>query len=757
MWAMTGSSLLRLSVRDRIDFGRWLVPFRLSACDEVGPGVRAEGRPLVENEGRIEIGRDTTLRSLGRPIRLSATRSGTISIGSNVEIDMGVTLYSDASIQIGDGAVIGANALICDRDGDTRSGPLVIGKKARIGVGVRILGPCRIGDGAVVVAGSTVRAHVPNGEVVTPAESADGAKATGDDDPAEAPPATQRSPPPIMRPVRRVDAVLIADSTIDELSGHLAVPDLSDLDVNCELAPFDQVIPTLLALADRQPKADLALVWTRLDRVSPSFGELLLGGSPDLSAILLEVDEFAAALKASAAFGRLILVPSWTLPPWRRGLGVLELRGEHAANVLMRMNLRLADALAQISNLFVIDAQRWMACADDGGVDPKLWHAGKISFTSGVFAEAARDIRSALRAALGLSRKLLVVDLDDTMWGGIVGDVGWQNLRLGGHDANGEAFVQFQKQLIALTKRGVALAVVSKNEEATALAAMREHPEMQIRPEMLAAYRINWSDKAQNIAEIARELNLGLQSVVFIDDNPIERGRVRETLPEVYVPEWPADPTRYSRALERLGCFDSVHISAEDVERNAAYAIDRERVSSRRLVPSLDEWLATLDLKVRFEPIGSSNVARAAQLLNKTNQMNLRTRRLTERDLVEWSGLDGHEMWTVHVADRFGPAGLTGLLGLARVGSDVHVTDYVLSCRVMGRRVEETMVWAAKHRARALGAQRLVVVPVPTAKNKPCIDFFERAGLPKEEEGYVQPLDSPDPSPALVTMDGIVQ
>jgi predicted enzyme involved in methoxymalonyl-ACP biosynthesis len=113
----------------------------------------------------------------------------------------------------------------------------------------------------------------------------------------------------------------------------------------------------------------------------------------------------------------------------------------------MRMNLRLADALAQISNLFVIDAQRWMACADDGGVDPKLWHAGKISFASGVFAEAARDIRSALGAALGLSRKLLVVDLDDTMWGGIVGDVGWKNLRLGGHDANGEAFVQFQKQL----------------------------------------------------------------------------------------------------------------------------------------------------------------------------------------------------------------------------------------------------------------------------------------------------------------------
>ena len=158
---------------------------------------------------------------------------------------------------------------------------------------------------------------------------------------------------------------------------------------------------------------------------------------------------------------------------------------------------------------------------------------------------------------------------------------------------------------------------------------------------------------------------------------------------------------------------------------------------------------------MRFERIGSSNVARAAQLLNKTNQMNLSTRRLSEAELLQWANEAGNEAWAVYVSDRFGPAGLTGFLGLARSDDEVRLADYVLSCRVMGRRVEETLVWAAKRRAGALGGQKLVVSPKPTAKNKPCIDFFERAGLTADSNGYVEPLASNDPPPSLVTIEGL--
>jgi FkbH-like protein len=733
----------------------WLGRLYLSACDRVGEGTRVIGRPLVRNEGRIEIGSDTVLRSLGAPVRLVAGAKGNIFLGDRVVLDVGSYVFAEQSVRIGDGVVVGPNVVISDRDENGVTGPVVIEGDVRIGTGARILGPCRIGRGARVLAASVIRADVPagstgdtsnaNGAVTVPSAEIKVTSTHATNGVAKA------------APVRRVSAMLAADSTINELAEHLGVPTDDGLVVESEVAPFDQVVPTLISLASRDPKVDLAVAWTRPDHACPSFQELLLGGTVEVDQLLAEVDAFAAQLRSHANAARFVFVPSWVLPAWRRGMGMLELRGPRAASgVLMRMNLRLADRLAEIPNVFLLDAQRWLSVAADGGFDPKLWHAGKIAFTSDVLAEAARDMHAALRGVLGMSRKLVVVDLDDTLWGGIVGDVGWENLRLGGHDPDGEAFVQFQKQLLALTRRGIALAVVSKNEESTALEAMRSHPEMVIRPEMLAAHRINWRDKAENVVDIARELNLGLQSVVFLDDNPMERGRVHETLPEVYVPDWPRDPTHYSRALESLRCFDAPHVSAEDLDRNAMYATERERNSLREKVSSLDEWLATLDLKVRFERLGTSNVARGAQLLNKTNQLNLRTRRLSESEFLSWSRAEGHEVWVVYVSDRFGNAGLTGILGLARDGQDVAIEDFVLSCRVMGRRVEETMVWAGRRRAAQQGANHLIIRPIPTAKNKPCLDFFAKATeLTAVGEGYTSTPAASEAAPALVTVEGL--
>ncbi len=735
-------------------------------CDRVDEGACVVGRPIVHNQGRIEIGRHVTLRSLGAPVRLVARPTGAITLGDDVLVEAGAHVHSERRVRIEDGVVIGAHAVISDRDERGTVGEVVIEAGAHIGTGARVLGPCRVGRAAHVMAGATVRVDVAPGSVVgaamlgEPAE--DLPQSVPDTMPAAVAPHANgvgpgRKPdaPLHSLPVRRVRALLAADSTIDELATQLGAPTADGLLVDCEVAPFDQVVQTLVALRDREPKVELAVVWTQPDRVCASFRDLLGGKAVDVvEQVFVEVDAFATLLRAHAGAARFVFVPSWVLPPWRRGTGMLELRGDRAGLVLMKMNLRLAEALADVPNVFLLDAQRWLAAAGEGAFEPKLWHAGKVAFTGDVLAEAARDMHAALRGLLGMSRKLVVVDLDDTMWGGIVGDVGWENLHLGGHDANGEAFVEFQRSLVALTKRGIALAVVSKNEESTAIEAMRSHPEMVIRPEMLAAYRINWRDKAQNIAEIVQELNLGIQSVVFIDDNPIERGRVREALPEAYVPEWPVDPTHYPRALESLRCFDAPHISAEDVERNAMYATERERTTLRGQVSSIDEWLATLDLVVRFERLVPSNIARATQLLNKTNQLNLRTRRLSESELLAWSKEDAHEAWATHVSDRFGNAGLTGLLGIAREGDDVHMVDYVLSCRVMGRRVEETMVWAAQSRAARLGGRRLVIEPIATAKNKPCLDFFAR--LEGQAAGrYVRATDSPGAPPAQVRIEGL--
>jgi FkbH-like protein len=713
--------------------------------------VRTLGRPIVHNEGRIEIGRDVTLRSHGSPIRLTATVGGTILIGAGVAIDLGTVVFSERSVRIEDDVVIGPNVLICDRDERGNAGEIVIEAGARIGANSRVIGACRVGRGANVLAGGVVRGDVGTSAVIDSRTSSEARP--------QATPAmtngTARPHATSALPARRVHVVLAADSTLDELGEHLAHGSEDGLDVETEVAPFDQVVPTLMGLGERPQKVDLLIAWTRPDAVSPSFRDLLLGSAPERAQILAEVDAFARTIVANANAARFVFVPSWILPPWRRGLGMLEMRADHASAMLMRMNLRLAEELSQASNVFVLDTQRWVAASHDEGVDPKLWHAGKIAFTSEVLAEAARDVRAALVGVSGMSKKLVILDLDDTLWGGIVGDVGWEHLRLGGHDPGGEAYVQFQRQLVALTKRGVALAVVSKNEESTALDAMRNHPEMIVRPEMLAAYRINWRDKAANIVEIVQELNIGLQSVVFIDDNPVERGRVADALPEVHVPEWPTDPTHYPRALESLRCFDAPSISREDTERNQMYATERARVTLRQTTSSLDDWLATLNLVVRLEPLSASNIVRTVQLLNKTNQMNLRTRRMSETELSAWSKLAAHEVWTIHVEDRFGIAGLTGIVGIARVGEDIFLEDYVLSCRVMGRRVEETMLWVAQVRGAALGGRRLCVSPIATAKNKPCLDFFAKAGLESTGDGYVIPLDRAPVAPALVMVEGM--
>jgi len=332
--------------------------------------------------------------------------------------------------------------------------------------------------------------------------------------------------------------------------------------------------------------------------------------------------------------------------------------------------------------------------------------------------------------------------------------VGWENLRLGGHDAVGEAFVDFQRAAKQLTRRGVVLGVASKNTESVALQAMTEHPEMVLRPDDFVALKINWSDKARNIAEMAEELNLGLQSVVFIDDNPVERARVREALPEVLVPEWPEDKLLYPSAMLSLGHFDAPTVSREDVERTAMYASERKRDTLKQSVGSLDDWLMSLGIRVRAEPLNAANLARTVQLLNKTNQMNLSTRRFTEPELLEWTRGPDRMLWAVHVSDRFGDAGLTGVVSVEADGGTARIVDFVLSCRVMGRRVEDTMTALAVEWARAHSLGSVSALYKPTAKNKPCHDFWKGTAFERDAEATTFTWDASRelPVPACVTL-----
>jgi FkbH-like protein len=277
---------------------------------------------------------------------------------------------------------------------------------------------------------------------------------------------------------------------------------------------------------------------------------------------------------------------------------------------------------------------------------------------------------------------------------------------------------------------------------------------MVLREEDFAGWRINWQDKARNIADLAKELNLGLQSVVFIDDNPVERGRVKEALPEVLVPEWPEDKHLYASTLLGLRCFDSGQLSAEDQQRTKMMRDQRQRQQNAPNLGSLEEWIESLQMQVKAELLSPNNLPRTAQLLNKTNQMNLSTRRLTEAELTAWVSAGQRELWVVNVTDRFGDSGLTGIVSIEAEGDTGRIVDYLLSCRVMGRNVEELLLHIAVYAARQRGLRTLQARLVPTAKNKPCLDFMLRSGFNQTgEHEFEWDLSREYPAPRAVALN----
>jgi FkbH-like protein len=548
--------------------------------------------------------------------------------------------------------------------------------------------------------------------------------------------------------------VLLSDFNIANLGGYLD-GDPDEPAVEAHVTPFGQAIPILADPGHPawRPIPAFAVVWTRPENVSESYRRLMQHEEIDADAVLREVTDYAGLLTALAARIPTVFVPSWTASETTGGLGMLDMKpGSGRTHMLARMNLALGDACAGQSNIYILDAGRWLQCAGRAAFSPTLWYMAKVPFGPEVFREAARSIKAALRGLAGGARKLVILDLDDTIWGGIVGEVGWNGLRLGGHDPVGEAYADFQAALKGLRRRGILLA--SKNEESVALEAIRRHPDMALREEDFVDWRINWNDKGQNVDDLIAGLNLGRNAAVFIDDHPAERARVREALPDVLVPEWPHDPALFRGTLLTLRCFDVPSVSREDSARTEMYSAERRREALRTSIGSVQDWLKSLAMRVTVEPLNPGNVARTTQLLNKTNQMNLATRRLTEPELTAWAARPGHALFTLRVADKFGDAGLTGILGLEAVDGALLIADFVLSCRVMGRRVEETMLALAVEHARNLGLRRVVAVHRPTERNVPCLRFFEQCGLRSEGAGtFSWPISEDFPFPATIALE----
>jgi FkbH-like protein len=524
--------------------------------------------------------------------------------------------------------------------------------------------------------------------------------------------------------------LLISDFNIENFSSYLKketnAPGIDSISIS-----HGEVFQTLLdeGAPVWSGDPDFVVVWTRPEGVLGAFRDVLNCSPVSEENLNRQVDAFSAALLGASKRTRALFVPTWVVPPFHQTHGLLDLAsGGGVARALMRINLRLLQTLKGASTVHPLWTDKWFQLAGPTAFNQRLWYLGKVPFSNEVFKAAARDLKAALRGLNGQARKVVILDLDDTLWGGIVGEIGWQGITLGGHDPTGEALVDFQRELKALTRRGILLAIVSKNEESIAIEAIAKHPEMVLKMDDFAGWRINWRDKAENIIDLMVELNLGLDSAVFVDDSPVERARVREALPQLCVPEWPTDKRLYPQALLSLDCFDQPSLTEEDRRRGQMLAVERTRRESK-LELGLEEWLVTLKTTVRIEELNRANLPRATQLLNKTNQMNLSTRRMSESNFDAWAREKTHRVWTFRVSDKFGDSGLTGILSVEIDGPRARIIDFVLSCRVLGRRVEEAMLHVAISWARSVGVQEVCATYYETPKNKPCYGFFQRSGL----------------------------
>ncbi|MCJ2132484.1 HAD-IIIC family phosphatase [Methylobacterium sp. J-026] len=361
--------------------------------------------------------------------------------------------------------------------------------------------------------------------------------------------------------------------------------------------------------------------------------------------------------------------------------------------------------------------------------NPVLWHRAKQEVSPTVSPLYGELVARVLAARQGLTAKGLVFDLDNTLWGGVIGDDGLDGIVLGHGDAQGEAFLAVQQFGLDQARRGILLAVCSKNDPANARAPFESHPDMLLRSKDIACFVANWDDKATNLRAIARQLNIGLDSLVFVDDNPFERDLVRTELPMVAVPELPEDPALVPQSLAEAGYFEGVVLTADDRNRATQYRQNAERDAALAGATDLGSYLRGLQMVLDWSRFDATNLPRIVQLINKTNQFNLTTTRYAEDEIRALMADPGAVGLHLRLRDRFGDNGLIAVVIGLRRGTDLVIDTWLMSCRVLKRRVEEATLDVLAAEAGRLGARALVGTYRPTPKNGMVADHYRQLGF----------------------------
>lgn len=419
--------------------------------------------------------------------------------------------------------------------------------------------------------------------------------------------------------------------------------------------------------------------------------------------------------------------------PETPALGVLDAQSETGQSAaIQQINRELRRICAANTGVYLLDYSSLIARYGwSQWHDERKWLTARMPIRANHLNYLAQEWLRFLVPLTGRSAKVLALDLDNTLWGGVIGEDGLLGIRLS-PEYPGAAYQALQRALLDLRSKGILLAVCSKNNLDEAMEAISTHPAMLLKPEHFAATRINWNDKSQNLREIASELNLGTDAVALLDDNPVERAQVRSELPEIMVVDLPEDPFGYAHAVRDCPFFERLTISAEDRHRGTFYAAERDRVRAEQNFADKEDFYRSLEQTAEIEAVSPTTLARVAQLTQKTNQFNLTTRRYNEQQIMNLAATPGSQVLSIRVRDRYGDHGLVGVAIFHDSVDSREIDTFLLSCRVIGRTVESAFLSHLVENARAKGLRYLRGCFIPTKRNAPAQTFYTQHGFVRQ-------------------------
>ncbi len=442
-----------------------------------------------------------------------------------------------------------------------------------------------------------------------------------------------------------------------------------------------------------------------------------------------------------------LIIANFNIPSYSPN-GIIETKTDFSFHEMIEeINKSLRNMSKKYSSLFVYDFNNFISKFGEQNVfDYRQFHLGDIQIALNFIPHLANELMGYVKPFCSKNKKCIVLDLDNTLWGGIIGEDGFDGIELG-HTSNGKAFVEFQKQLLSLWHQGIILSINSKNNFDDAIKVIKEHPDMILREKNFASIQINWNDKAENIKQIANEINIGLNSIVFFDDDKINQERIRQEFPEILTIDLPKDPSQYSLILKDLNDFNVLQNTEEDRKRGEMYAQQRERHELKQSISNLDEFLKQLNIEVKIKKSNEFLIPRISQLTLKTNQFNLTTRRYQEEEIRNLSTNENFEVACAQVIDKFGDNGVTGVYIVKKNEKSWIIDTFLLSCRIMGRGIEDAILSQILKDAKENNVEEIKAEFIPTEKNKPSENFLSDYGFKKQDNFWIYKLNNDIKSP----------